>query len=74
MGEIMIMGHLRSRRINVQRHRVRLALEQMDPEGKRKRSRPIQRRTYNVPCPNYMWHIDGNHKLIRYGSTDFLDL
>ena len=67
MGEIMIMGHLRSRRINVQRHRVRLALEQMDPEGKwKRRSRPIQRRTYNVPCPNYMWHIDGNHKLIRY--------
>ena len=67
MGEVMIMGHLRSRHINVQRRRVRLVLEQIDPEGIRKRrSRPIQRRTYDVPCPNYLWHIVGNHKLIRY--------
>ena len=67
MGEIMILGHLRSRQINVQRHRVRHLLEQIDPEGlRRRRSRPIQRRSYEVPCPNYMWHIDGNHKLIRY--------
>ena len=58
MGEVMIMGHLRSRRINVQRHRVRSVLEQMDPEGIWKRkSKPIQHRAYNVPCPNYMWHI-----------------
>ena len=20
-----------------------------------------------MPCPNYIWHIDGNHKLIRWG-------
>lgn len=20
----------------------------------------------NVPCPNFIWHIDGNHKLIRW--------
>ena len=67
MGEVMIMGHLRSRHINVQRHRVRLVLEQIDPEGIwKRRSRPIQHRTYELPCPNYMWHIDGNHKLIRY--------
>jgi hypothetical protein len=67
MGEVMVMGHLRSRQINVQRRRVRQVLEQIDPEGLRqRRSRPIQRRSYDVPCPNYMWHIDGNHKLIRY--------
>ena len=24
----------------------------------------IRRRSYNVPGPNYVWHIDGNHKLI----------
>ena len=59
MGEVMIMGHLRSRHINVQRHRVRLVLGQIDPEGIRTSSRPIQHRTYDVPCPNYMWHIDG---------------
>jgi hypothetical protein len=37
MGEIMILGHLRSRQINVQRHRVRHLLEQIDPEGLRRR-------------------------------------
>ena len=26
----------------------------------------VQRRSYNVPTPNALWHIDGNHKLIRY--------
>ena len=26
----------------------------------------IYRRKYSVPCPNALWHIDGNHKLIRY--------
>ena len=27
---------------------------------------PIRRRVYSVPCPNYVWHIDGNHKLVRW--------
>ena len=31
------------------------------------RKRPtINRRAYFVPCPNYLWHIDGNHKMIRW--------
>ena len=27
----------------------------------------IKCRVCSVPCPNYIWHIDGNHKLIRWG-------
>ncbi|TFK84419.1 hypothetical protein K466DRAFT_553601 [Polyporus arcularius HHB13444] len=27
----------------------------------------IDRRVYSVPYPNYLWHIDGHHKLIRWG-------
>ena len=27
---------------------------------------PKIRREYSVPGPNYLWHADGNHKLIRY--------
>ena len=27
---------------------------------------PVYRRKYSVPTPNSLWHIDGNHKLIRY--------
>ena len=26
----------------------------------------IQRRLYNVPAPNHLWHIDSNHKLIQW--------
>ncbi|XP_047218059.1 uncharacterized protein LOC124866356 [Girardinichthys multiradiatus] len=26
----------------------------------------IPRRVYSVPAPNSLWHIDGNHKLIRW--------
>ena len=29
-------------------------------------SQVIRRRVYQVPGPNALWHIDGNHKLIRY--------
>lgn len=25
-----------------------------------------ERRSYDVPCPNAVWHIDGNHKLVRW--------
>ena len=28
--------------------------------------RTLHRRTYNVPGPNSLWHIDGYHKLIRW--------
>ena len=24
-----------------------------------------ERRSYNVASPNALWHIDGNHKLVR---------
>lgn len=27
---------------------------------------PIRRRMYSVPCPNYVWHINGNQKLVRW--------
>ena len=68
MGEIMIMGHLRSRRINVQRHRVRLALEQMDPEGKRKRTEylgfPLHVRTDHGGENVKVWEAMYDH----YGS------
>ena len=66
-GEVMLQGHLRARGIHVQRSRVRQAIYQADPLGPATRRRPpIRRRVYSVPCPNYLWHIDGYHKLIRW--------
>ena len=31
-----------------------------------RRMRVIRRRTYSVPGPNALWHIDGHHSLIRW--------
>ena len=66
-GEVMVQGHLRAQGVHVQRNRLRSAIHQVDPVGAASRRRPpIRRRVYSVPCPNHIWHIDGNHKLIRW--------
>ncbi|XP_033122217.1 uncharacterized protein LOC117121206 [Anneissia japonica] len=66
-GEAYLMGHLRSRGIRIQRARLRKALQAVDPTGvQRRRLRTITRQIYSVPCPNYLWHIDGTHKMIRW--------
>ena len=60
-------GYLRSRRIHIQRERVRESLRRVDPRGMEERFRLVlHRRKYNVPMPNSLWHIDGHHKLIRW--------
>ena len=66
IGERRLIGALRSRGIRVQRWRVRACLRKVDPLGAALRWRPvIYRRKYSVPTPNALWHIDGNHKLVR---------
>ena len=67
VGEVMLNGHLRARNIVVQRRRLRDSVQRVDGAGvESRRTTTIQRRVYTVPCPNYIWHIDGNHKLIRW--------
>ena len=66
-GEVMITGHLRARGITVQRNCARESVHRVDPQGvDDQRCRRISRRVYSVLCPNFMWHLDGNHKLIRW--------
>ncbi|XP_048878521.1 uncharacterized protein LOC125747369 [Brienomyrus brachyistius] len=66
-GEVMLNGHLRSRGIIVQRRRLRESVKRIDGTGLESRRRTaVHRRVYAVPCPNYIWHVDGNHKLIRW--------
>ena len=65
-GEVMVQGHLEARGIHVQRHRVRDAIHNTDPTVSVRKRPPINRRVYSVPCPNYIWHVDGNHKMIRW--------
>ena len=53
--------------VQVQRRRVRDVMLQLNPEAVRMRSvNRLHRRTYSVAGPNSVWHIDGNHKLIRF--------
>jgi hypothetical protein len=62
----MMTGLLKQRRIVVQRRRVRTSLQRTDPTATAKRwSQTATRRTYSVPTPNFLWHIDGHMKLIR---------
>ncbi|XP_072035520.1 uncharacterized protein [Amphiura filiformis] len=64
-GETFMIGALRSRGYKIQRSRIRKSLQRVDPVGRAlRRRRVIYRRSYRVPRPNYIWHIDGNHKLI----------
>ena len=66
-GEKMVSGHLRSRVVYVQCCKVREIIRDVDPDGVEARwKRALQRREYSVPCPLYLVHVDGNHKLIRY--------
>ena len=51
---------------------VRDSIHGVDSEGVegRKRGR-LHRRVYNVQCPNALWHVDTNHKLVRRNFVIF---
>lgn len=62
----MVAGHLLSHGIRVPHARLGASIHRVDPEGVAKRSTAIKRRVYNISRLNEVWHIDGNHKLIRW--------
>ena len=52
--------------MQIQRQRVRMSMQRVNAVGVSMRTvHRMQRRTYKVAGPNSLWHIDGNHKLIR---------
>ena len=63
-GEVMLSGHLKARCINVRRLQLRGSIHRV--RGRTPLAPCIERRSYSVPGPNYLWHADGNHKLIKY--------
>lgn len=65
-GEVMLQGHLRAQGIHVPRSKVRKAIHDLDPAVTSHKRPAIRRRVYSVPYPNYLWYLDGNHKLIRW--------
>jgi len=60
-------GYLRSSGLSVQRALVRGALTAASPAATASRwSRTVARRSYHVPAPNSLWHIDSHLKLVRF--------
>ena len=61
------MSTLKTQNVWVQRSRLRASIQRVDPNTIALRRREtIRRRVYCVDGPNNLWHIDGNHKLIRW--------
>ena len=66
-GEVLMRGHLLSQGIRVSHRAVRAAIHSVDHVNVIARRRSVvRRRVYSVPHPNYLWHVDGHHKLIRW--------
>lgn len=68
-GYRMMMGTLRAQGHRLQWIRVKASMHRVDSLGILSRMTQmgcVVRRTYSVPCPKYLVHIDTNHKLIRY--------
>lgn len=67
-GVRYLRGHLRELGYKVQQVRIQQSVERVDPLGQvLHESNPVRRRKYRVARPNALWHIDGHHKLIRWG-------
>ena len=64
----MVLGHLRSEGLIIQRERVRKCLARVDPQNVRKRwAITGSRRAYSVAGPNSLWHLNGHHSLVNWG-------
>lgn len=63
----LVEGGLRAKGFKIQRRRVHDSISRVNPvmSAVRGHSFKIVRRRYSVPCPNALWHIDGDHKLIE---------
>lgn len=67
MGGRIIHGGIAAMGYHVDLNRVKKALALVDPVGVVVRlNHQIKRRVYKVPGPNALWHLDGNHHLIRW--------
>jgi hypothetical protein len=68
-GVRYLRGHLRNEhKLRIQKTRIRDSIDRVDPLGRVLRHYTItRRRKYEVSRPNALWHMDGHHKLIRWG-------
>ncbi|KAI7810971.1 hypothetical protein IRJ41_008787 [Triplophysa rosa] len=73
-GYRMVKGRLQSMGIHIQWRRVAASLHEVDSIGVLSRMYGlgcVVRRTYSVRGPLSLWHVDTNHKLIRYNIVIF---
>ncbi len=67
-GEVTVAAHISHSGYKVPRMQLRECIRRVDPEGVEERSRKkIKRAVYHSDGPHHVWHIDGNHKLIKWG-------
>ena len=65
-GESFISSYFRSKNYHIQRSRAQASINPVDPSKTAIGwGALVRRRTYYVPWPNSLWHIDGHHALIR---------
>lgn len=63
-----MIGFLRRHGLRVQHRQVVESLRRVDRLGQVLHDRRVKRRRkYHVKRPNALWHVDGHHKLIRWG-------
>ena len=66
-GERILIGYLRSKNIHLPRRHIRDNIHRIDHHGiELRKLTTICCRTYHVEGPNFVWHMDGNHKLIKW--------
>jgi len=68
-GYKRMTGLLQNAGYRIQQNRIRESMRRVNPDGVLLRAlelRAVRRRRYQVPDPLALWHIDGNHKLIRW--------
>ncbi|KAK7880188.1 hypothetical protein WMY93_033145, partial [Mugilogobius chulae] len=73
-GYRLVKGTLKAQGHRLQWSRVKASMHRIDSLGIVSRMTQlgcVVRRTYTVPCPKYLVHIDTNHKLIRYNVVIF---
>lgn len=67
VGYRKIHGYLEGMGVQITRAQARQICHDLDPDGVRLRKAVLRkRRVYKVPFPNSLWHIDRQHKLIRW--------
>lgn len=69
-GNRQMYGQLLSQGHRVQQCKIRESQRRTCPEGTMmRRLGCLRRRQYKVAAPRSLYHIDGNHKLIRYTAS-----